>query len=67
VKPVLVQLGDAERGIAPVVHRGERDVARRAGWFLAVAPPSTGETSSRLERSPSMSSGRTMAEASFPA
>jgi hypothetical protein len=36
---IPVRRGDVEHGIALVVLHGERDVAQRAGWFPAVAPP----------------------------
>jgi hypothetical protein len=52
--PTLTRRGDAEHGLASIVLRGERDTARRGGWFSVMEPPSAGETSSWLERSPSM-------------
>jgi hypothetical protein len=55
VTSIPVRHRDAERGIKQVVLQGECDVTQRAGWFPAVAPLSAGETSSWLERSPSMS------------
>jgi hypothetical protein len=45
---------DAEHRLASVVLRSERDAALRDGWFSAMALPSTGETLSWLEHSPSM-------------
>jgi hypothetical protein len=52
--PILARRWDAEHALALVILHGERDIARRGGWFLALAPPSARETPSWLERSPSM-------------
>jgi hypothetical protein len=54
VTPIRALLWDPEHKLALVVLHGEHDAARRGGWFPAVAPPSTGETLSWLERPPSM-------------
>jgi hypothetical protein len=54
VMPIRAQRWDGEHGLALIVLRGERDAARRGGWFSAVAPPSVGETLSWLVCSPSM-------------
>jgi hypothetical protein len=42
VTPFLAWRWDAEHGLTSVVLHGERDVARRGGWFLAVELPSAG-------------------------
>jgi hypothetical protein len=78
--PIRAQRWDVKHGLASVVLRVEHDAAQRGGWFPAMAPPSTGETLSWLEHSPSCCScsggkrgpraapsGGRVAEASFPA
>jgi hypothetical protein len=52
--PIPARRGDAEHGLVLAILHGEHDAARRGGWFPTTAPPSTGQTSSWLEHSPSM-------------
>jgi hypothetical protein len=54
VMPFWAWRWDAEHGLASIFLSSERNAGRRGGWFPAVAPPSTGETLSWRELSPSM-------------
>jgi hypothetical protein len=44
VTPIRARWWDVEHRLMSVLLRGERNAARRGGWFLAAAPPTTGET-----------------------
>jgi hypothetical protein len=49
-----ISVGDAEHGLAPTVLHDEHGTVRGGGWFPAIASPSTWETSTWPECSPSV-------------